>query len=141
MTPYVIFVIVLTVAYIIYYGYHISKDLYGKKNEKDTPVEEFDVSGMLDEVVAMPVRESGDGFSLGEDTGRGSDSPERAEPEREVSSENGKGRFDNLTENMDETDVTSEGGISYDELEQMLYDKRSDIAFRKSTVSHTRETY
>ena len=36
MTPYVIFVIVLTVAYIIYYGYHISKDLYGKKNEKDT---------------------------------------------------------------------------------------------------------
>lgn len=141
MTPYVIFVIVLTVAYIIYYGYHISKDLYGKKNEKDTLVEEFDVSGMLDEVVAMPVRESGDGFSLGEDIGRGSDNPERAEPEREVSSENGKGRFDNLTENMDETDVTSEGGVSYDELEQMLYDKRSDIAFRKSTVSHTRETY
>ena len=141
MTPYVIFVIVLTVAYIIYYGYHISKDLYGKKNEKDTPVEEFDVGGMPDEVVAMPVRESGDGFSLGEDTGRGSDSPGRAEPEGEVSSENGKGRFDNLTENMDETDVTSEGGVSYDELEQMLYDKRSDIAFRKSTVSHTRETY
>lgn len=59
MTPYVIFVIVLTVAYIIYYGYHISKDLYGKKNEKDTPVEEFDVSGMQDDVVATPVRESG----------------------------------------------------------------------------------
>lgn len=54
MTPYVIFVIVLTVAYIIYYGYHISKDLYGKKNEKDTPVEEFDVSGMQDDVVAHP---------------------------------------------------------------------------------------
>lgn len=34
MTPYVIFVIVLTVAYIIYYGYHISKDLYGKKKRK-----------------------------------------------------------------------------------------------------------
>lgn len=68
MTPYVIFVIVLTIAYIIYYGYNISKDLYGKKNEKDTPVEEFDVSGMRDEVVATPVRESGDGFSLGEET-------------------------------------------------------------------------
>ena len=139
MTPYVIFVIVLTIAYIIYYGYHISKDLYGKKNEKDTPVEEFDVSGMQDEVVATPVRESGDGFSLGEDTGRGSDSPEIAEPE--ASAENGKGRFDNLTDNMDETDVTSEGGVPYDELEQMLYDKKPDIAFRKSTVSHTRETY
>lgn len=141
MTPYVIFVIVLTIAYIIYYGYHISKDLYGKKNEKDTSVEEFDVSGMQDEVIATPVRESGDGFSLGEDTGRGSDSPERAEPEGEASAESGKGRFDNLTDNMDETDVTSEGGVSFDELEQMLYARKSDIAFRKSTISHTRETY
>lgn len=141
MTPYVIFVIVLTVAYIIYYGYHISKDLYGKKNEKDTPVEEFDVSGMQDDVVATPVRESGDGFSIGEETDRGSDGPSVTEPEEEVPAGNDKGRFDDLTENMDETDVTSEGGVPYDELEQMLYDKKPDIAFRKSTVSHTRETY
>lgn len=141
MTPYVIFVIVLTVAYIIYYGYHISKDLYGKKNEKDTSVEEFDVSGMQDEVVATPVRESSDGFSLGEEAGIGSDAFPRTTPEVEAAAENGKGRFDNLADNMDETDVTSEGGVSYDELEQMLYDKKSDIAFRKSTVSRTRETY
>lgn len=141
MTPYVIFIIVLTIAYIIYYGYNISKDLYGKKNEKDTQAEEFDVSGMQDEVVATPVRENGDGFFLGEGTDKGSGSPEGAEPEGEASAESGKGRFDNLTENMDETDVTSEGGVSYDELEQMLYDEKSDIAFRKSTVSHTRETY
>lgn len=139
MTPYVIFVIVLTITYIIYYGYNISKDLYGKKNEKDTPVEEFDVSGMQDEVVATPVRESGDGFSLGEETGRENGNPVRAEPE--ASAESGKGRFDNLTDNMDETDVTSEGGVSFEELEQMLYDKKSEIAFRKSTVSRTRETY
>lgn len=141
MTPYVIFVIVLTVAYIIYYGYHISKDLYDKKNEKDTSVEEFDVSGMQDEVVATPVRESGDGFSIGEKAGTGSDGPDGEEPKMEVPAENGKGRFDNLADNMDETDVTSEGGVSFDELEQMLYDKKSDIAFRKSTVSRTRETY
>lgn len=38
MTPYAIFVIVLTIAYIIYYGYNISKDLYGKKKENDTPI-------------------------------------------------------------------------------------------------------
>jgi len=141
MTPYVIFVIVLTIAYIIYYGYNISKDLYGKKNEKDTPVEEFDVSGMQDEVVATPVRESGDGFSLGEEAGRESGNPVRIEPEDEASAESGRGRFDNLTDNMDETDVTSEGGVSFEELEQMLYDKKSEIAFRKSTVSRTRETY
>lgn len=140
MTPYVIFVIVLTVAYIIYYGYHISKDLYGKKNEKDTPVEEFDVSGMQDDVVATPVRESGDGFSLGEGTDPDNGHSMVAAPEGETQA-GGKGRFDDLTDNMDETDVTSEGGVPYDELEQMLYDKKSDIAFRKSTVSHTRETY
>ena len=140
MTPYVIFVIVLTVAYIIYYGYHISKDLYGKKNEREASVEEFDVSGMQDEVIATPVRESGDGFSLGEDTAPDNDHSGVAEPEVETRA-GGTGRFDNLTDNMDETDVTSEGGVSFDELEQMLYDKKSDIAFRKSTVSHTRETY
>ena len=96
---------------------------------------------MQDEVVATPVRESGDGFFLGEETNRVNDSSIIAEPKKETSARNGKGRFDDLTETMDETDVTSEGGVSYDELEQMLYDKKSDIAFRKSTVSHTRETY
>lgn len=140
MTPYVIFVIVLTIAYIIYYGYHISKDLYGKKNERETSVEEFDVSGMQDEVIATPVRESGDGFSLGEETVPDNDHSGVAEPEVETWA-GGTGRFDNLTDNMDETDVTSEGGVSFDELEQMLYDKKPDIAFRKSTVSRTRDTY
>lgn len=140
MTPYVIFVIVLTIAYIIYYGYHISKDLYGKKNEKEASVEEFDVSGMQDEVVAIPVRESGDGFSLGEKTAPDNDHSRVAATEVETQS-GGTGRFDNLTDNMDETDVTSEVGVSFEELERMLYARKSDIAFRKSTVSHTRETY
>ncbi len=143
MTPYVIFVIVLTIAYIIYYGYNISKDLYGKKNENDTPVEEFDVSGMQDEVVATPVRENGDGFSLGDEAGRSPAGMDTGEPGQggEESPDVGRGRFGSLTDGMDETDVTSEGGVPYDELEQMLYDKRPDIAFRKSTVSRTRETY
>ena len=100
MTPYVIFVIVLTIAYIIYYGYNISKDLYGKKNEKDTPVEEFDVSGMRDEVVATPVRESGDGFSFGEETtpgggtGRGNARRERQGPFRQPDRKHGRDRRD-----------------------------------------------
>lgn len=96
---------------------------------------------MQEEVVAIPVRESGDGFSLGEEADRDNRNPRSSEYEGEPPSDSGKGRFDNLTENMDETDVTSEGGVSYDELEQMLYDKKTDIAFRKSTVSRTRETY
>jgi len=90
--------------------------------------------------VATPVRESGDGFSLVEETAQDNDHSRIAATEVETPS-GGTGRFDNLTDNMDETDVTSEGGVSFEELEQMLYDKKSDIAFRKSTVTHTRETY
>ena len=36
MSPFVIFVIVLTVAYIIYFGVTITNDLYGKKNQVKT---------------------------------------------------------------------------------------------------------
>jgi hypothetical protein len=66
MTPYLIFVTVLTIAYIIYYGYHISKDLYGKKGETSDTAEVFDVASLQDEVTATPVREMDGGFSLGD---------------------------------------------------------------------------
>lgn len=65
MTPYAIFAIALTIAYIIYYGYNISKDLYGRKGDVQDTAEEFDIASMSGEVVAIPVRELDDGFSLG----------------------------------------------------------------------------
>jgi hypothetical protein len=61
-----IFVTVLTIAYIIYYGYHISKDLYGKKGEASDTAEVFDVASLQDEVTATPVREMDGSFSLGD---------------------------------------------------------------------------
>lgn len=56
MTPYAIFAIALTIAYIIYYGYNISKDLYGKKGDVRDTAEEFDIASMTGEVIATPVR-------------------------------------------------------------------------------------
>lgn len=46
MTPYAIFAIASTIAYIIYYGYNISKDLYGRKGDVQDTAEEFDIASM-----------------------------------------------------------------------------------------------
>ena len=43
MSPFVIFAIVLTVAYLIYYTVVILHDLYGKKGEKKTEEETFEI--------------------------------------------------------------------------------------------------
>ena len=46
MSPFLIFAIVLTVAYIIYYAVMITRDLYGKKDEENKHEEVFDVGDM-----------------------------------------------------------------------------------------------
>ena len=65
MSPFVIFVIVLTIIYIIYYAVMITRDLYGKKEDHKTQEEVFDVSDMVEEEAAVSVHESPDnGFSV-----------------------------------------------------------------------------
>ena len=51
MSAFVIFAIVLTVVYVIYYGVVISRDLYGKKDQQTTNQETFEVSHMEEEDV------------------------------------------------------------------------------------------
>ena len=63
MSPFVIFVIVLTIIYIIYYAVMITRDLYGKKEDHKTQEEVFDVSDMVEEA-AVSVHESDNGFSV-----------------------------------------------------------------------------
>lgn len=65
MSPFAIFAIVLTIAYIIYYGVTISRDLYGKKGQENETEEVFDVSKMSEIEEPIPVREEGDGFVIG----------------------------------------------------------------------------
>lgn len=64
MSPFVIFVIVLTVIYIIYYAVMITRDLYGKKEEHKSQEEVFDVSDMVEEETAVSVHENDNGFSV-----------------------------------------------------------------------------
>lgn len=63
MESYLIFAIVLTVAYIIYYAVIIAQELYGKKREEKTEEEVFDLNPSEEESVA--VTESDTGFSVG----------------------------------------------------------------------------
>ena len=59
MSSYLIFVLVLTAVYIIYYAVIVTKDLYGKKDDAKTTEEVFDVSNMAD------AEENNGGFSIG----------------------------------------------------------------------------
>ena len=63
MSPFVIFVIVLTIIYIIYYAVMITRDLYGKKEDHKTQEEVFDVSDMVEEEAAVSVHESDNGLA------------------------------------------------------------------------------
>lgn len=68
MSPFAIFAIVLAIAYIIYYGVTISRDLYGKKGQENASEEIFDVSNMSEIEEPIPVAEDGDGFVIGTQT-------------------------------------------------------------------------
>lgn len=45
MSPFFVYVIVLTIIYVIYFGYTICRDYIGKKGEDKTNTETFSVSG------------------------------------------------------------------------------------------------
>ena len=64
MSPFVIFAISLTIAYVIYYAVMITRDLYGKKEENKSNEEVFDVSSITEEESAVAVNESDGGFSI-----------------------------------------------------------------------------
>ena len=64
MSPFVIFAISLTIAYVIYYAVMITRDLYGKKEENKSNEEVFDVSSITKEEDAVAVNESDGGFSI-----------------------------------------------------------------------------
>lgn len=66
MKSFVIFAIVLTVVYVIYYTVVIVQDLYGKPKEEKSNTESFDVSDMADEDESVAVSENEGGFSVGD---------------------------------------------------------------------------
>lgn len=66
MKSFVIFAIVVTVIYVIYYTVIIVQDLYGKPKEDKSQAESFDVSDLTEEEESIAVSESDGGFSVGD---------------------------------------------------------------------------
>ena len=70
MKSFVIFAIVVTIIYVIYYTVIIVQDLYGKPKDEKSQGESFDVSDMTDEEESIAVSESDGGFSVGDNLQR-----------------------------------------------------------------------
>ena len=131
MSPFAIFAIVLTLAYIIYYGVVIAKDLTMKPGQEETNEETIDVDVFAQTEKPEAVKSVGDGFQIG-------DGPVyQPEPEPEVISLDSDGnveakglegvltselarRFGEAVEEMEETDVDSQPQVEDEVYEKMM---------------------
>ena len=68
MSAFAIFVLVLTIIYVIYYSAIIMQDLYAKKDAPKTEEEDFDVSQMQNQEEPISITEDSNGFHLNGDT-------------------------------------------------------------------------
>ena len=100
MSPFVIFAISLTIAYVIYYAVMITRDLYGKKEENKSNEEVFDVSSITEEEAAVAVNESDGGFSI-------------ANKQYDTSYQNGMGGNDGFGNGIDESSSVGNGAVGY----------------------------
>lgn len=111
MSPFLTFAICLSIAYLLYYGANIGKDLYATGKQLTSNEEVFEIEDVPVET-AVSVNEQGDGFFIGDaepeetaevlDPEKESEKKETAETERRIAS---------LQENLDKADVVSEYGI------------------------------
>ena len=126
-----IFALVLTIAYAIYYSVVITKDLQGKKGRTRSTEEVFDLAGMEEEE-SVQVSESGDSFHVGgsenrptdpirEENGDASEQP--AEKPRNAAEE----KAEQLKSGLLEADITSEDGMTAPELHELLESKRETL--------------
>lgn len=148
MSAYMIFVLLLSVAYTIYYGIIIGKDLYGKKSPANPDEEEFDLTS-VEEDMTVQVSETDNGFRVGnvpteQET---SVSDEAADPTttenhtQEPVTNATEEKAERLRNQMDEADVESEYGVNEFELAELLQKRDKQgilfIAEPMGTSSHT----
>ena len=126
-----IFALVLTIAYAIYYAVVIAKDLQGKKGQANPTEEVFDLDGMEEEE-SVEVSETGDSFQVGNSMENRMDPPESPaddhpeEPE-EAPSNAAEEKAEQLKSGLLEADITSENGVTAPELHELLEGKRETL--------------
>lgn len=126
MSPYFIFIIVLTVLYIMYYSVMIVRDLYGKTGETTAnQAETFDVSDFQEEDTAITVTESDNGFSVGDnqyETNYEETPPEQAEnekPQADLASQ----LENKLKDQLEETEVSYSDEVNREEMTRIMLSK------------------
>lgn len=140
MKSYLIFAIVLTVAYIIYYAVIIAQELYGKKREEKTEEEVFDLDPSEEESVA--VTESDTGFSVGGEqyeTEGSTATEEHQEPETAPQTETPEEKLQRLKakaeERMEETEPYLSDAFTTEEMYKAMVsgghiENRPDLAWK-----------
>lgn len=127
-----IFALVLTIAYAIYYAVVIAKDLQGKKGHTNSTEEVFDLEDMEDEE-SVEVSETGDSFLVGnpgEKRMEPSESPADDDPDEEPETaprNAAEEKAEQLKSNLLEADITSENGVTAPELHELLEGKRETL--------------
>ena len=131
MSPFMIFALVLTIAYVLYYAVVIAKDLQGKKGRTNSTEEVFDLEGMEEEE-SVEVSEAGDSFQVGNTEERqpepsGSDANDRSGQPKEAPRNAAEEKARQLKSDLLEADITSENGVTAPELHELLEGKRETL--------------
>ncbi len=131
MSPFMIFALVLTIAYVLYYAVVIAKDLQGKKGRINSTEEVFDLEGMEEEE-SVEVSEAGDSFQVGNTEERqpepsGSDANDRPGQPKEAPRNAAEEKARQLKSDLLEADITSENGVTAPELHELLEGKRETL--------------
>ncbi len=126
-----IFALVLTIAYVLYYAVVIAKDLQGKKGRTNSTEEVFDLEGMEEEE-SVEVSEAGDSFQVGNTEERqpepsGSDANDRPGQPKEAPRNAAEEKARQLKSDLLEADITSENGVTAPELHELLEGKRETL--------------
>ena len=126
-----IFDLVLTIAYVLYYAVVIAKDLQGKKGIVNSTEEVFDLNDMEEEE-SVEVSETADSFQVG-NTGEkqpepsGSDANDFPEQPEEAPRNAAEEKAEQLKSDLLEADITSENGVTAPELHELLEGKRETL--------------
>lgn len=133
MSAYMTFAIILTVAYIIYYGVIIGKDLYGKAKQENSNETTFTLEPVEAEATTL-VNETENGFSLDNteqpsvDMGTGETRNES--PDKDAEHSAAEEKAERMNQSMDEAEVESGNGYHDFELRELLQQRnRPGILF------------
>ena len=129
MKAYLIFVLALTAAYLVYYAVMITNDLHGSGDKKKSGEEEFDV-GEFDAEESVSVVENDKGFNVGDNEYEKHyvDETQSVSDDKESGSEKPKQDViealnNKVKANMEETRVTFSNPYNSAELYKLLMEK------------------